>query len=90
MTNLAIPPEIEGPLVKEARRLGTTPEQLALETLRREFVSTTSVEGQTESTLHDFLDGYVGTVNGSSDAFSERCGERFAEGLVEPERRERS
>ena len=35
-----------------------------------------------EPTLGDFLNGYVG-VEGSTEALSERCGERFTEGLAE-------
>ena len=34
--------------------------------------------------------GYVGIVEGTTEALSERCGERFAEGLAEGRSREGS
>ena len=37
MTTITLPPEIAGPLSDEARRRGTTPEVLALETLARDL-----------------------------------------------------
>jgi hypothetical protein len=37
MTTITLPADIEGPLTEEARRRGTTPEGLALETLRLRF-----------------------------------------------------
>ena len=43
-----------------------------------------------EPTLADFLNGYVGIVEGSTEALSERCGERFTEGLAEGRSREGS
>jgi hypothetical protein len=65
-------PEIEGPPAEEARKRGTTPELLAVDSLRQIFV-----------TLFDFLAGYIGTVNGTVEALSENCGQRFAQGLIE-------
>ncbi len=38
MTTITIPADIDEPLTREARRQGTTPEQLALDTLRKSFV----------------------------------------------------
>ncbi len=92
MTTITLPPEIAGPLTEEARRRGTTPELLALDTLRLRFVPspTQPTEDNPESTLADFLTGYVGLVEGSSEALSERCGERFAEGLPGIESRQGS
>ena len=90
MTTITIPAEIEGPLVEEARRRGTTP-GLALDTLRLRFLlplAPTS-EKPPESNLADFLAGYVGLVEGSTEPLSERCGERFAAGLAEDKMRER-
>ena len=37
--------------------------------------------------LFDFLSGYVGTVNGTTEGFSENSGQRFAQGLVEKQQR---
>ena len=39
MTRITLPPDLEEPLAKEARRLGTTPELLALDSLRTLFVA---------------------------------------------------
>jgi hypothetical protein len=37
MTTITLPPEIEGPLAEAARKRGTTPERLALESLQKLF-----------------------------------------------------
>lgn len=85
MTTITLTPEIEEPLAEEARRQGTTPELLALDSLRARFVplSTLASEGDT---LFDFLQGYVGTVEGTSEPLSEDTGRRFTEGLLEKQR----
>jgi hypothetical protein len=90
MTTITLPAEIEGPLAEEARRRGTTPELLALDTLRLRFAPPVASppENPPESNLADFLAGYVGLVEGSTEPLSERCGERFAEGLAEKQMRE--
>ena len=84
MTRITLPPDLEKPLLEEARRLGTTPELLALDWLRRLFVpqveSSPSAPGET---LFDFLSGHIGRVNGTTEAWSENCGQRFADGLTE-------
>lgn len=85
MTTITLPADIEGPLAEEARRRGTTPELLALDALRARFtppVGSLSEEAP-RANLGDFLAGYVGLVEGSTEPLSERCGERFAQGLVE-------
>ena len=90
MTTITLPPEIEGPLREEARRRGTSPELLAIDALRLRF-ATPAMAGadiQPEPTLADFLEGYVGVVEGTTEALSEHCGERFAAGLAENESRE--
>ena len=52
-------------LTAEADRLGTTPELLALDSVRKNLpVQPTPLP--TEGTLLDFLSGYVGTVAGST------------------------
>jgi len=91
MTTITLPAEIEGPLVEEARRRGTTPERLALDALRLMFTRAVASPAETrpESNLLDFLAGYIGVVEGSTEPLSERCGERFAEGLSEEKMRAR-
>jgi hypothetical protein len=88
MTTITLPPEVEVPLAEEARRRGITPELLAVESLRQLFAPppATGAPGG-EKTLFDFLAGYIGTVNGTTEALSENCGQRFAEGLAEKQQR---
>jgi hypothetical protein len=85
---ITLPPEIEGPLAEQARLHGTTPEALAVETLRSAFVaaqgSAAPVQGES---LYDHLKDYIGVVSGSGESFSENCGEKFMEGLLEKKRR---
>jgi hypothetical protein len=88
MTTIILPPEVEGPLVEEARKKGTTPELLAVDCLRKLFPSSPEVRKSEEGeSLFDFLSGYVGTVSGTTEALSENCGQRFAQGLVEKQQR---
>lgn len=91
MLTISLPPDIEGPLTSEAQRQGTTPELLALDSLRKLFVPASSSEelGGEEATLFDFLAGHIGTVEGSTEAFSANCGQRFAEGMAEKKQRGR-
>jgi hypothetical protein len=84
MTIITLPPEVEEPLAEEARRKGTTPELLAMDCLRKVFTPdprhATLTEGET---LFDFLEGYAGTISGTTEPLSEDCGRRFAEGKSE-------
>ena len=91
MITIALPPDIEGPLIEEAQRRGTTPELLVLDSLRTLFVPTSAPEELTgeDATLSDFLAGYIGTVEGSREAFSDNCGQRFTEGVAEKQQRGR-
>lgn len=86
MTTITLPPEIETLLAEEAQRQGTTTELLTLDKLRAlvspETASGTLKNSDHEETLYDFLQGYVGTVDGSTEALSENCGGRFAEDMV--------
>jgi hypothetical protein len=72
-------------LRQEAERRGTSPEHLALETLRHHFGTPRDWDSEqgAQPTLASFLEGYVGVVDGSSEAMSEHCGERFEAGLAE-------
>ena len=90
MTTITLPPDIERSLAEEAQRRGTTPELLAVDCLRKQFVPATATDKRAESeTLFDFLSGYIGAVSGATEALSENCGQRFAKGLVEKQRRGR-
>jgi hypothetical protein len=84
MTRISLPPEIEGPLAAEARRRGTTPELLAIEYLRERLVPSATIgESSRDATLFDFLAGYIGTIDGTTEALSEETGRKFVEGLLE-------
>ncbi len=89
MITILLPSDIEGVLTAEAERRGTTPELLALDSLRKLFMFPVNLDKPPgdATTLFDFLDGYIGTVEGSTEAFSENCGQRFAEGMAEKQQR---
>jgi hypothetical protein len=91
MITISLPPDLEGPLTAAAQRRGTTPELLALDSLRKLFASppVSDEPPGDATTLLDFLDGYIGTIEGSTEAFSENCGQRFAEGIAEKQPRGR-
>ncbi|MSS73105.1 MAG: hypothetical protein EXS64_16680 [Candidatus Latescibacteria bacterium] len=89
MTTIILPPDLEKPLAEEARRQGTTLELLAVDCLRKQFVSAATDKPAGSETLFDFLSGYMGAVSGTTEALSENCGQRFAEGLAEKQRRGR-
>jgi len=79
--NITLPHDLESCLADEAKRRGTTPELLAVHGLRQLFTPR-GTEGNTAATLFEFLGNHVGAVAGASEALSEDCGRRFAEGLV--------
>jgi hypothetical protein len=89
MMTISLPPDIEEALAEEAQRLGTTPELLALHSLRKLFISAPDMDSPSskERTLYDFLADYIGTVEGSTEAFSEDCGRRFADGLADKQQK---
>jgi hypothetical protein len=85
---ISLPPEIEGPLSAQARRCGTTPESLALETLRKAFaVRDTDESAAQERTMYDRLASYIGVAEGTGESASANCGELFTDYLVEKKRR---
>ena len=93
--NITLTPDIEQALVDEARRLGTTPEALALDSLRARFVVETSPHVSDDSqTMAEFLEGFIGVID-SEDVtpggarMSERAHEKFAAGLQERGRKPR-
>jgi hypothetical protein len=66
---ITLPPEIEQALKEQARQQGTSPEQLALDTLRRQFVSATPNGAESAApmegyaNLAEFLAGYIGVIH---------------------------
>jgi len=88
MTTIVLPPEVDGPLAEQARKRGMTPELLAIDYLRERFVlSPPVVEAGGGSTLYHFLSGYIGTIDGTTEARSEKTDQGFVEGLVEKDKR---
>jgi hypothetical protein len=67
-------------------RRGTTPEVLAVDSLRQLFPAEPA-ETERPKTLNDFLAGYIGTVEGTGESFWENCGEKFTDILVEKQKR---
>jgi hypothetical protein len=94
--NITLTPEIERALVEEARRLGTTPESLAIESLRERFVAPHSAKS-TEmpgETLADRLGDLIGILDSSEHIpggarMSEDTGRQFAEILLDRRRQGR-
>lgn len=80
MMTLTIPADLEGALARAAQHAGVAVERLALETLREQFAPETR-PAPGNATLFDLLGDGIGAVDGSPEAWSEQCGERFADGL---------
>ena len=83
-----VPPDIESPLVELARQIGSTPEDLALQGLRRLFAPAVEAPPTAPgATLYDYLSGFIGVVDGTTEPLSENCGQRFREALADRQRR---
>ena len=87
---ITLPEEIEKALVAEAKERGIPPEQLALESLRREFVHPAQGNNPAEGhgTLAEYLSDYIGTLHSSEHVpngarLSESTGEAFVRALAE-------
>lgn len=86
---ITLPPDIELVLVEQARKQGTTPELLALDSLRERFIASPLPKGVTKSegTLADFLGTHIGVLHSSEHIpggarMSEDTGKKFAAGMV--------
>ncbi len=86
---ITLTPDIEQALAAEARKLGLTPEQLALDSLRERFLSPENERSPVseQGTLADFLCGHVGILHSSEYVpggarLSEDSGRKFAAGLI--------
>ena len=75
MTMIVIPPELEKPLLEAAKRQGLDAETFAVNRLRE--VLGVPEENKAGSSLFDLLEGYVGTVSGKGEAYSENTTERY-------------
>jgi hypothetical protein len=83
-------PDIEQALLEQAKRRGTTPEQLALESLRREFVhpAQSGRSAEAPGSLADFLSDSIGVLHSQDYVsggarMSESTSEDFAKALAE-------
>ncbi len=99
---IVLSPEIEAALAAQAERRGLTPDQLVNEILKDNLrdangagqiaVNGSSIEAEepeeelAEGTMYDLLKPYIGIVNGSDEALSQNCGERFTEYVVKKHR----
>jgi hypothetical protein len=86
---ITLTPDIEQALAAEARKLGRTPEQLALDSLRERFLSSESERppAEAQATLAGFLRGHLGVLHSSEHVpggarLSENSGQKFATGLA--------
>lgn len=94
---IRIPPDIEQALVECARRQGTTPELIALHSLRERFMPAVGDEIPTEGTktLAEFLGGHIGILHSSDHVpggarMSEDGGKRFTAGMLSKRQRGKS
>jgi hypothetical protein len=86
--------DIEQALREQAQKKGTTPELLALESLREHFVAPVEspISGEDGATLVDFLSGHIGVIRSSEHVpggarMSENSSSKFAAGMAEKRRR---
>ena len=87
MRTITLPPDLEDRLAAEAQRRGTTPELLAVDTLRKAFVPAEAPNGeQPTGTLYDYLKDFIGVVEGTGEPISEDKGKLFTDYLVEKHR----
>jgi len=89
-------PDIEQALAEEARKLGTTPEQLALDSLRERFIGREAppYPAREPETLADFLRGHLGVLHSSEHVpggarMSEASGKKFTAGLLAQHQQQR-
>ena len=81
---LTLTPDIENAITKQAAQKGVTPQQLALEGLRKLFIPTAEETAEKPSSLADFLYGYIGVLRSSElveggAQMSENTGNKFAQ-----------
>jgi hypothetical protein len=93
---IQLTPDIEEALAEEARNLGTTPEQLALDSLRERFVGREAPPSPAREpeTLADFLCGHLGVLHSSEHVsggarMSEASGKKFTAGLLAQRQQQR-
>ncbi len=91
---IELTPDIERRLAEQARKLGTTPEKLALASLRERFGPTAvhDAPAETPGSLADFLQGHIGVLHSSEHVpggahMSKDSSKKYAAGLLRQHRR---
>ncbi|MYA21692.1 MAG: hypothetical protein F4Z30_02380 [Gemmatimonadetes bacterium] len=84
--NITLTSDLERMLTEQARKLGITPEQLVVDSLKERFTSASAVP-KTQGTLADFLHEHIGVLDSreyipSGACMSEDNGKKFAAGLL--------
>jgi hypothetical protein len=86
---ITLTPDIEKALAAKAGKLGLTPEQLALDSLRERFLSPEKecLSAEEQATLADFLRRHLGVLHSSEHVpggafLCENSGRKFAAGLA--------
>ncbi len=88
MLSITLPPELEHALSEQARAQGTTPELLALDSLRERFTNTAVSEpAQTNQTMAEYWADFIGCLHSSDFVpggaqMSTDSGRKFAQGMV--------
>jgi len=93
---IQLTPDVEQALAEAARNLGTTPEQLALDSLRERFVDREAppYPAREPETLADFLREHLGVLHSSEHVpggarMSEAIGKKFTAGLLAQRQQQR-
>ena len=92
MIKITLTPDLERALSEQARKQGTSPENLALDSLRERFLlSAPQVAGEGQGSLADFLANHIGVLSSSEHVpggarMSEKSGDKFVKGLVKKRR----
>lgn len=86
---ITLTPDLEQALAAEACKLGRTPEQVALDSLRERFLSPESAPSPRgeQATLAGFLHGHLGVLHSSEHVpggarLSEKSGRKFVAALL--------
>lgn len=83
MTTITLPPDLESRLAEEARRRGSTVEEVAVEKLRTMYPSPPELEELPEgATLYDFLKDFIGVLDGPPE-ISQEIGKSYGDLLYE-------
>jgi hypothetical protein len=85
---ITLTPDMERTLIEQARKLGITPEQLVVDSLKERLASASAVP-ESQGTLADFLHEHIGVLDSreyipGGARMSEDSGKKFATRLLKP------